>query len=281
MTRSAAHIRRVLTAAVLGAALLAVPAVAEASKVKITGGTVSVNDDGVAAIKLANPNGKAAKGTLALRQGLTPIGSRGYKIGARGKKSVKVSLSDAALQVLAKGDDVAATAYAKTKGKGTSRKSLRLTHPGGGGTSGGGTAGGGSTGGGSQPGSQQPAAQSIDGRWQGTYATNNADLAFNIQGNRLYTGPFDAFYLEANCESYSPDATAFEPIEATISPNGVFYGSGTYRPSASLSMPWTISGHITGRTLTGTFSSSYHSDFHGNCSGTTTFTAAWYGAYTL
>jgi hypothetical protein len=70
-------------------------------------------------------------------------------------------------------------------------------------------------------------------------------------------------------------------VEATISPNGDFHGSGTYRPSPELSMPWTISGHIEGRTLTGTFSSSYHSEFHGDCSGTTNFTASWYGDYEL
>jgi hypothetical protein len=271
------HPRSLLIACIAGGALLA-PAAADAAKLRIGGGTLPVDDNGVAAIKLKNPNHSTAKGKLTLTSGGQSIGAHSFKIRARRSSTVKVPVTHVdALQILARGDGLRTKALAKAKGKGTARKNLVLYYP-----------GAASGGGGSQPGGQQqqpppqqPASQSIDGRWQGTYATNNADLAFNIQGNRLYTGPFDAFYLEATCEAYSPDATAFEPIEATISPNGDFHGSGTYRPSADLSMPWTISGHISGRTMTGTFSSSYHSDFHGDCSGTTNFTATWYGDYTL
>jgi hypothetical protein len=281
------HLRTQLAVAVFGAALLAVPAAADAAKVKIGGGTIAVNDDGVAAIKLKNPNRSAAKGRLTLKSGGQTIGSRSFKVRARRSARVKVAVTHVeALQILAQGDGLRTTAVAKVKRRGTARKSLVLFYPGassggGEGSSGG---GGGSTGGGggSTGGGQQQSGRAwSEGRWQGTWETTNADLAFNITGTRLYTGPFDSFFITANCADGDIDSTAMEPIEATISPNGDFSGSGVYRPSPEQPMPWTLRGHVSGTTLTGTLSVDYTSGFHGHCSGSAKFRAAWYGDYTL
>ncbi len=278
MTRTAPHLRAALAAAVLAAALLAVPAVADAAKLKISGGTLPVDDDGVAAIKLKNPNRSTAKGKLTLKSGGISIGARSFRVRARRSSTVKVAVTHVdALQILANGDGLRTTALAKAKGKGTARKSLVLYYPGA--SSGGG--GGSQPGGQQQPPPQQPASQSIDGRWQGTYETSNANLAFNIQGNRLYTGPFDSFYIEPMCADGNRDSTAIEPVEATINPDGSFSGSGTYRPSPDMAIPWTLTGHISGRTMTGTFSATYEDGVQGHCSGSMNFTAAWYGDYTL
>ena len=131
----------------------------------------------------------------------------------------------------------------------------------------------------------------VDGRYQGNYATSNATLAFNVQGNRLFTGPFDSFYVEATCRNSDPnytgdqtysDSTAIGPVEARIS-GGRFSGSGVYRPSAEASIPWEISGRISGKTITdGVFTVNYkYSTSNDPCTGTARFTANWYGAYTL
>lgn len=130
-----------------------------------------------------------------------------------------------------------------------------------------------------------------DGRYQGTYAENNVDLAFNVVGTRLFTGPFDGFYLTATCQNVDPDYTgeqvytdssAIEPVEATIASNGDFYGEGQYFTEESPPMDWTIRGHISGGNVTnGEFSATYTDTFGNPCSGTTRFTASWYGDYTL
>jgi hypothetical protein len=274
VTRPAMHLRMWFTAAVLGAALLALPAVADAAKLKVSGGTIPVNDDGVAAIKVKNPNRSTAKGRLTLTSGGQTIGSHSFKLKARRSGRVRVAVTHVeALQILANGDGLKATAVAKAKGKGTSRKGLILYYPGAS-SGGGGNAGGGG-------GQQQSGSAWAEGRWQGTWETNNADLSFNITGNRLATGPFDAFYITANCADGSTDSTAMEPISATISPNGDFSGSGTYVPDPSTPIPWTLTGHVSGKSLTGTFSVSYDNGYHGRCNGTANFTAAWYGDYTL
>jgi hypothetical protein len=265
-----------LAAGVLAAALFAIPATADAAKVKIGGGTLPVDDNGVASIKLKNPNRSAAKGKLTLTSGGTSIGSRSFKVGARRSSKVKVAVTHVeALQILANGDGLRTTAIAKAKGKGTSRKSLVLFYPGASSGGGGGGGGGGSTGGGQQQ------SASTDGRWQGTWETNATDLAFNITGSRLYTGPFDSFFLTLNCADGSISSSAMEPIEATISPNGDFSGSGVYRPDPSISIPWTLTGHISGRSLTGTLSAERDFAYHGHCTGSANFTASWYGDYTL
>ena len=271
------HLRPKPTALFLAVAFMAIPASADAAKLKIGGGTLPVDDDGVAAIKLKNPNRSAAKGNLTLKSGGVPIGSHSFKVGARRSSTVRVTVTHVdALQILANGDGLRATALAKAKGRGTARKNLVLFYPGA--SSGGGSQQGGQQ---QQPTPQQPAAQSLDGRWQGTYETSNADLAFNITGTRLYTGPFDAFFMQANCADGNLDSTAIEPIQATINPDGSFSGSGTYRPSPDSAIPWTLTGHISGRTMTGTFSATYEDGFQGHCSGSMNFTAAWYGDYTL
>jgi hypothetical protein len=265
-----------LAAVVLGAALLAVPATADAAKLKIGGGTLPVDDNGVAAIKLKNPNRDAAKGRLTLTSGGQSIGAHSFKVGARRSKTVKVAVTHVeALQILANGDGLKATAVAKAKGKGTARKNLVLYYPG---ASGGG-GGGGSTGGGG--GGQQQGSAWADGRWQGTWETNATNLAFNITGTRLYTGPFDSFYLTLNCADGNTSSSAMEPIEATISPNGDFSGSGVFRPDPSISIPWTLTGHVSGKSLTGTLSAERDFGYHGHCSGSANFTASWYGDYTL
>ena len=267
--------RGFMAVAVLGTVLLITPAAAGAAKLKISGGNIAVDDNGVAAITVKNPNRSRAKGKLSLKSGTVAIGSRRFSIAPRRSARVGVQLIPRALEALAQGDALRATATARAKGKGTSRKSLVIYYP----PAVNGNSGGDQTGGGGGSGSAGPAWS--EGRYQGTYATNNTNLAFNVVGNRLYTGPFDAFYIEAACGEDSPDATAIEPVEATIGPDGSFQGSGTYRPSADLAIPWEISGHISGTSITnGRFSVSYTNYYGHQCSGTTNFTANWYGSYT-
>lgn len=129
-----------------------------------------------------------------------------------------------------------------------------------------------------------------EGRYQGTYAENNVNLAFNVAGGRVYTGPFDSFYIDATCHNVDPgytgpnqtytDGSAIEPVAAGIS-GGSFSGSGVYVPGGGEQIAWKLSGNISGKSISGgTFSVNY-TDYYGNpCSGTTHFTAAWYGAYT-
>lgn len=129
----------------------------------------------------------------------------------------------------------------------------------------------------------------LEGRYAGTYAENNVDLFFNVLGGRVYTGPFDAFYLDATCYNADPnytgpqvttDSTAYEPVQATIGPGGSFAGSGVYNTGFT-SHPWTLTGQISGGSITGTFTSSYTDTYGDPCSGSTSFTAQWYGSYTL
>jgi hypothetical protein len=130
-----------------------------------------------------------------------------------------------------------------------------------------------------------------EGRYAGTYAENNVDLLFNVAGGRVYTGPFDGFYIDATCYNTNPeytgeqvttDASAVEPVQATISGNGSFFGSGVYTPGFGLQMAWTLSGQIAGKSITGgTFSVNYRNYYGDPCSGSTSFTAQWYGSYVL
>ena len=275
MTCPTTTLRALVAAATLGSALLIAPTAAEAAKLKLTGGNIAVDDDGVAAITVKNPNRSRAKGKLSLKSGTVAIGSRRFNIGPRRSARVGVQLILPALEVLAGGDGIQATATARAKGKGISRKSLVLYYP----PAVNGNGGGDGTGGGDGGGQTAPAWS--EGRYQGTYATNSTNLAFNVVGNRLYTGPFDAFYIEADCGEDNPDATAIEPVEATIGPDGNFHGTGTYRPSATLAIPWEISGHISGTSITNArFSVSYTNYYGHQCSGSTDFTANWYGSYT-
>jgi hypothetical protein len=134
------------------------------------------------------------------------------------------------------------------------------------------------------PGPTAPTARAWDeGRWRGHYAENGVELLFNVLGGRLYTGGFDSFYIEAACSGGSFDPSAIAPVQATIASNGDFAGSGVYSPGFGQQIPWQLSGHISGRSITGgTFTAGPYADFSGNsCSGTTHFTGQWIAAYTL
>ena len=279
------------SALLLATALLAVPATAEAAKVKVGSGIVSVGDAGVAGIKLTNPNRSAAKGKLTLKASGRSIGSKGFSLRARRSANVKVPLSAAALSKLAGSGQLQATAVASAKGKGTSRKGLLLRYGGAPGSGGGGQNGpGGSTPGGNQP-NPGLAAPWQEGRWKGTWATNSADLSFNVVGNRLFSGPYDDFYIDATCQNVDPeytgpdqvytDAIAIEPVEASIAGNGDFSGAGTYQPSPTRSYPWTLTGRLSGGSATGTFAVNYTDGWGNPCSGSQNFTASWFGDYTF
>ena len=134
------------------------------------------------------------------------------------------------------------------------------------------------------PATPAPAAPAgNEGRWRGHYAENGVDLLFNVLGGRLYTGGFDSFFIEADCSDGSFDPSAIAPVQASIAANGDFSGSGTYSPGFGLQLPWQLSGHIAGTSITGaTFTVSSYTDPFGNtCGGTTHFTGQWISAYTL
>lgn len=123
-----------------------------------------------------------------------------------------------------------------------------------------------------------------DGRWRGYYAENGSvDLLFNVLGGRLYTGGFDSFFIEAACSGGSFDPSAIAPVAAPIASNGDFAGSGVYSPGFGQQIPWQLSGHISGTSITGgVFTVGPYTDFSGNsCGGTTHFTGQWIAAYTF
>ena len=131
-----------------------------------------------------------------------------------------------------------------------------------------------------------------DGRYQGRYATTNADLAFNVAGGRLFTGPFDSFYVEAVCLNADPAYTgpdqvypsprAIEPVEAPIAADGTFRGQGSVHPgSGSPPIAWTIAGRIVGGDVQGEVSVTFTDPYGNPCQGAATFTARYYGAYVL
>jgi hypothetical protein len=122
-----------------------------------------------------------------------------------------------------------------------------------------------------------------EGRWRGFYAENGVELLFNVLGGRLYTGGFDDFFIQATCSDGSFDPSAIAPVQASISSNGDFAGSGVYTPGFGVQIPWQLSGHISGTSITGgTFTAGPYTDTFGNtCGGTTHFTGQWIAAYTL
>jgi hypothetical protein len=122
-----------------------------------------------------------------------------------------------------------------------------------------------------------------EGRWRGHYAENGVELLFNVLGGKLYTGGFDAFFIHAVCSDGSFDPSAIAPVQATIASNGDFTGSGVYSPGFGQQIPWQLSGHISGKSITGgTFAAGPYADFSGDsCGGTTHFTGQWIAAYTL
>ena len=129
-----------------------------------------------------------------------------------------------------------------------------------------------------------PAPPWNDGRWRGYYAeTGSVDLLFNVLGGRVYTGGFDSFFIQAACSDGSFDPSAIAPVAAPIAPNGDFAGSGVYSPGFGQQIPWQLSGHISGTSITGgTFTVGPYTDFSGNsCGGTAHFTGQWIAAYTF
>lgn len=122
-----------------------------------------------------------------------------------------------------------------------------------------------------------------DGRWRGNYTENGVDLRFNVAGGRLYTGGFDDFFISAACSDGSFDPAPISPVQATIASNGDFAGSGVYSPGYGQQIPWQLSGHIAGRSITGgAFTAGPYTNTFGNsCGGTTHFTGQWIGAYTF
>jgi hypothetical protein len=128
----------------------------------------------------------------------------------------------------------------------------------------------------------------LQGRYSGTYAENNVDLFFNVAGGRVYTGPFDTFYIDAPCSEGLSDISTIEPVQASIGGDGRFSGSGVWVVAAGspsgFSVPWTLSGQISGRSISNAVFSvgPYTFPFSSKtCSGTTSFTAEWIGPYTL
>jgi len=122
-----------------------------------------------------------------------------------------------------------------------------------------------------------------DGRWAGHYAESSVDLRFNVVGSRLYTGGFDDFFISAACSDGSFDSSAIGPVQASIAANGDFAGSGVHSPGFGQQIPWQVSGHIAGKSITGgVFTVGPYNDFYGHsCGGTTHFTGQWIAAYTL
>jgi hypothetical protein len=134
------------------------------------------------------------------------------------------------------------------------------------------------------PPAQAPAGPAwSEGRWRGYYSDNGVELLFNVVGPRLYTGGFDSFFVDAACDGGGIDPDAVAPVQASISPNGDFSGSGVYSPGFGQQIPWQVSGHIWGKSITGgTFTVGPYTDFYGgSCSGTTHFTGQWIANYTL
>jgi hypothetical protein len=137
------------------------------------------------------------------------------------------------------------------------------------------------------PPAQAPAAPAArawsEGRWGGSYSDNSVELLFNVVGGQLYTGAFDSFYVDPVCEGGAIDPANVAPVQATISPNGDFSGSGVDSPGFGQQIPWQVSGHISGTSITnGTFTvGPYVGLDGGSCSGTTHFTGQWIAGYTL
>src|SRR5215207_991031 len=116
-----------------------------------------------------------------------------------------------------------------------------------------------------------------EGRWAGHYAENGVELLFNVVGSRLYTGGFDSFFVYVPCTDGFIDPVSIAPVQASIASNGDFSGSGVYSPGFGNPVPWQLSGHISGRSITGgTFTAGPYIGFYGgSCDVTTHFTAQW------
>jgi hypothetical protein len=257
--------------------LVMAPASADAAKLRLGAKPVAVGADGRASLAVKNPNRRPARGRLTLSAQGTRVATARFRIPARRTKKVRVNLTVTGFARLQASGTLPVRATATAKGAGTTRKALRLRL----------TTGGEET----APGDTSTGFVAHEGRYQGRYAENNVDLAFNVVGSRLFTGPFDRFYIDATCRNVNPDytgpdqvytnANAIDPVDATIAADGTFFGEGLHRTGVTPPKPWRITGRITGDAITGEFSTEF-TDAYGNpCSGLTRFTAAWYGAYTL
>jgi hypothetical protein len=122
-----------------------------------------------------------------------------------------------------------------------------------------------------------------EGRWRGFYAENGVELLFNVLGGKLYTGGFDDFFVQADCPGGDSDPVPVSPVQASIASNGDFSGSGVYSPGFGQQIPWQLSGHISGTSITGgAFTVGPYKDFFGHsCGGTAHFTGQWIAAYTF
>ena len=128
----------------------------------------------------------------------------------------------------------------------------------------------------------------VPGRYSGTYAENNVDLFFNVAGGRVYTGPFDTFYIDAPCSEGLSDISTIEPVQASIRNDGSFSWVGRLgrrlgperllgpldphrADRGEVRSPTACSPSVPTRTRCSTKT----------CSGSTHFTASWYASGTL
>ena len=254
-----------MLAAGLALGLVTAPATAHAAKLRVGAEPLAVGADGRASVVLANPNRTAVRGRLTLRASGSAVGTARFRLPAGRSRNVRISLTVAGMDALEARGVLAVRAIAAAKNAATTRTSLTLRL------------------------AAAPAA-TRDGRYQGSYADNSVDVSFNVVGARLFTGPFDAFYLQATCRNADPaytgpdqlytDATAIEPIVATIADDGAVSGEGVHRTGSTPPIPWRITGRVTGESVSGELAADY-TDVYGNpCSAVSRFSAGWYGAYT-
>ncbi len=264
---------------------------AGAAKLRIAGGAVTATDDGRVRLTLVNGAARPARGTLRVTAGRTVVGAARFRIPARRTRGVHVPLTAAGARLLTRRRSIRAGVVARTLGARAAKRTVTLR-----GRSG-------AAGPAAPPAAPGPAPQAPpppqpgaggaapDGRYQGRYAENSVHLAFNIVGARLFTGPFDSFFLSATCRNADPAYTgpdqvypnpvAIEPISAAIAADGTFAEEGTYLTGNTPPIAWRIAGAVTGPAVSGELSATY-ADAYGNpCSGVTRFQAGWYGAYTL
>ena len=125
----ARHTPALLGGVAIVAVLLAVllsPAVADAAKLRIGAGAVTVSPEGVAGISVTNPNRSAAKGKLILVSAFNVIGQKSFRIPARKRRTVNVPLIASAFNALQQQGSLSAQGNAKAKRFGTGRRTLTL-----------------------------------------------------------------------------------------------------------------------------------------------------------
>lgn len=279
MSSAVTTVRVMRSAAIGGGVLIAllllmltVGTSAKAASPRIDTGSAIVSASGRVAIPLQNRSSRSVSGTLTLRTGKAVIGSARFRVAAQSRRPVRLWLTVNGARRLARSGRLAVTAVVRARGSRATRRKVKLKQA--------------ST----RPGVPKPAGPTgIDGRYHGHYAEANADLAFYISNQRLYTGPFDAFYVEAICRNVQPDYTgpdqvypsprAIEPVEVPIAADGTFKGEGSLLAgSGTLPIRWTITGRVTGsREVHGEVTAAFTDPYGNPCQGTTRFTARYYG----